>query len=96
MLTLTRAVRTLTAAVLASIFLLAAGSMTASAAPNSDVYRASATGPDAAPISQQLEVVRAPEPGRATAPVSALRTVFRRTIKRTDVVEAPRPGRGRL
>ena len=77
-------------------FLIAVGAVTASAAPNNDAYRASATGPNAGPIYQTLEVVRAPEPGRATAVVPALRTVFTRTIKRTDVVEAPRPGRGRM
>ena len=75
---------------------LVIGAAAASAAPSSDVYRDSATGPNDAPISQRLEVVRAPEPGRATATERRLKTVIRRTTKRTDVVEAPRTGRGRM
>lgn len=66
------------------------------AAPNSDVYRQSATGPNVAPIAERLDVVRAPEPGRAAATESRLRTVIQRSVKRTDVVESPRTGRGRL
>jgi hypothetical protein len=94
--TLSLSLRRHTAAALASSLIIAVGSVAASAAPNSDVYRASATGPDAAPISEQLVVVHAPEPGRAVAPVLVLRTVFRRTTKRTDIVEAPQLGRGRM
>lgn len=66
------------------------------AAPNSDVYRQSATGPNVAPISERLDVVRAPETGRAAAAESRLKTVIQRSVKRNDVVEAPRTGRGRL
>ena len=94
--TLPLSLRRLIAAALASSLIIAVGSVVVRAAPNSDVYRASATGPDAAPISEQLVVVRAPEPGGAVAPVLVLRTVFRRTTKRTDIVEAPQLGRGRM
>ena len=88
--------RTVYIAALAGWATLLVLSTVAIAQPNSDAYRDSATGPDVAPISEQLDVVRAPEPGRATAAESRLRTVFQRTVKRTDIVEAPRPGRGRM
>ena len=96
MITLAKSGGTLTAAVLALGVSLVIGLSAASAAPNSDAYRASATGPTAAPITERLEVVRAPVPGRAAATEARLRTTFERTIRRTDVVEAPRPGRGRM
>ncbi len=88
--------RTAFIAVLVGCLTLVVLSTVAIAAPKSDVYRNSATGPNVAPITERLDVVRAPEPGRAAAAESRLRTVFQRTVKRTDVVEAPRPGRGRM
>lgn len=96
MFTLAKSGGTLTAAVLVLGFSLAIGPATAIAAPNSDAYRTSATGPTAAPIMERLEVVRAPVPGRVAATEARLRTTFERTVRRTDVVEAPRPGRGRM
>ena len=87
--------RTFATALVGSLALVVVATA-AIAAPNSDAYRKSATGPNIAPISERLEVVRAPEPGRAAAAESRLRTEFQRTVRRTDVVEAPRPGRGRM
>ena len=76
--------------------LIAFGSATAWAAPNNNSYRSPAASPAPGPIYETVGTVRAPEPGRAIAVTPAFRTVFARTVRRTDIVEAPRPGRGRM